>query len=227
MVSRRIARVIDSLWTTTPAERDPQYFRTWQRLSVHLQKQMRPWISEHYFRDAAQAEDRDSGYPLVVYAACRPCYGRRPADFTYDVADPGTLPAAWRTIGRAMQLELARVVRQLQTVAPPPLVRRYAPVWHQDILIAVQKKPRRLIALLAGESALINALIDWGTIRNMSAEKRFAKAAAAAARAYQVSDPAELLAKVLDETELALLVPQATDHSNDLLDRGILEDGHI
>lgn len=195
---------IESVWAATPAETDSQYSRTWQRVSVHLQKELRPWTSEQYFRNAGKAEDRDIGYSMALYAACRPCYGRRPADFTYDVADPATLQAAWRTIGRALQLELARVVLQIQDAAPPPLVRRYAPVWHQDILIAVQKKPRKLIALLACESALINALIDWGTIRTIGAEKRFAKAVATAARAYEVVDPAELRTKVREETERSL-----------------------
>jgi len=203
MLNRETSPLTDFQWAVTPAETDQQYFRTWQRLSVHLQKELRPWVSSQYFRDIARAENRESGYPTVVYAACRPCYGRRPADFTYDVADPATLPTAWRTVGRALQLELSRVVRQLQGAAPPPLVRRYAPVWHQDILIAVQKKPRRLIALLACESAVINTLIDWGTIRTPAAEKRFMKAVATASRAYEV-DPAELRDKVLRETARAL-----------------------
>ncbi|MGD1093363.1 MAG: hypothetical protein ABSB35_15405 [Bryobacteraceae bacterium] len=218
-MSRQTSPSTDFGWAATPAETDQQYFRTWQRLSVHLQKEIRPWVSERYFRDIARTEDRDSGYPTVLYAACRPCYGRRPADFTYDVADPSTLPAAWRTIGRALRIELARVVQQIDGVAPPPLVRRYAPVWHQDILLAVQKKPRRLISLLACEAALINTLIDWGTIRTAGAEKRFAKTLATAARAFELADPAELRIKVLKETERALLVPaHAPDSPDDVLD---------
>ena len=58
----------------------------------------------------------------------------------------------------------------------------HAPVWHQDILLAVQKRPRRLISLLACEAAVINTLIDWGTIRTASAERRFAKTLATAQR---------------------------------------------
>jgi hypothetical protein len=226
MTSRPTSPATDSVWT--PDETDPQYFRTWQRVSVHLQKRLRPWISERYFSDAARAENRDAGYSMVLYAACRPCYGRRPADFTFDVADPATLPAAWRAIGRALQLELARAVRQIRAAAPPALVRRYAPVWHQDILIAVQKKPRKLIALFAVESALIDALIDWGTIRNGTAEKRFAKAVASAARVYTVVDPLELRRKALDEVERALrAAAQAPDSAGDLMDGGILEDRHL
>jgi hypothetical protein len=218
-VSKQSTPTTDFIWAATPAETNQQYFRTWQRVSVHLQKQLRPWVSEWYFRDISRAEDRDSGYPTVLYAACRPCYGRRPADFTYDVADPSTLPAAWRTIGRSLRIELARVVLQIEAVAPAPLVRRYAPVWHQDILLAVQKRPRRLISLLACEAAVINALIDWGTIRTVGAEKRFAKTLATAARAYELADPAGLRSKVLQETERVLLLPaHASNCPDDVLD---------
>ena len=147
---------------------------------------------------------------MVVYSACRPCYGRRPADFTYDIADPATLPAAWRTIGRTMQLELGKFAERLKA-APPPLGRRYLPVWHEDILRAVQKKPKRLIALLAAESALINALIDWGTMLNARAEKRFSKALAAAARIFGVGIE-ELAKLVLGET-MRLLVDQISSYS--------------
>ncbi len=190
---------------SAPAERDPRYFQTWQRISVHLQKELRPWVSEIYFRDPTRCEDRDAAYPMIVYAACRACYGRRPADFTYDIADPATLPAAWRTIGRAMQLELEKFAIRLQA-APPPLGRRYLPVWHQDILVAVQKKPKRLIALLACESALINALIDWGTMLNARSEKRFVKALTAAARIYGV-EVQNLAKEVLEEAMRLLAEP--------------------
>src|SRR5450755_4436451 len=102
-----------SVLMKTPAETDPQYFRTWQRASVHLQKELQPWISRKYFETAGRCEDRDAAYPMIVFSACRPCYGRHPVDFTYDVADPPTLPAAWRTIGRTMRIELALIVSGL------------------------------------------------------------------------------------------------------------------
>jgi hypothetical protein len=193
MLSEEISVVLKN----TPAETNPEYFRTWQRTSVHLQKQLQPWVSRRYFQTAGRCEDLEAAYPMIVFAACRPYYGRHPADFTYDVADAATLPAAWRTIGKAMRKELALIVRGLQS-APPALARRYAPVWHKDILFAVRKKPRRLIALLACEAVLINTVIDWGTVRTVSAEKRFARAVMGAARIYEM-DIEELRGKVLDE----------------------------
>ena len=124
-----------------------------------------------------------------------------------------------------MQTELARVTEQIKPIAPAPLVRRYAPVWHEDILIAVQKKPRRLIALLAAESTLINALIDWGTMRNPNAERRFAKACATAARAYGLFNADDLRVKVLEEAKDVLgRLREPADRASHLVDGGILED---
>ena len=56
------------------------------------------------------------------------------------------------------------------------LAHRYAPVWHQDVLVAVKKKPKPYVDLLMAESAVINAAIDLGTERSVEAANRFGKA---------------------------------------------------
>jgi hypothetical protein len=209
------------IWSELPSETDPRYFQSWQRVSLALQKGLRAWIPEAYFGSGvSRYEDRDVAYALVVYEACRVFYGRPRTEFTYDVADPGMLPAALRSIGRTMQTVLGRVQNRLHEAGRPELGRRYAPVWHLDILNAVQKKPRRLIGLLATESAVINALIDWGTIQSVGAEKRFGKAVVSAARIYG-PDAGELREKVLSETVRVL--DELTNGGEDLVDRGVLE----
>ena len=55
------------------------------------------------------------------------------------------------------------------------LAHRYAPVWHQDVLVAVKKKPKPYVDLLMAESAVINAAIDLGTERSIEAANRFAQ----------------------------------------------------
>jgi hypothetical protein len=193
----------------TPAETDPRYFRAWQRVSLHLQKKLRTAMPEAYFRDdVARYEDREEAYQLVIYEACRVFYGRPRTEFTYDVADPITLPVALRAIGRAIQAVLARIEKRLFESGRAELSRRYAPVWYEDILRAVKKKPKRLIGLLACESALINAVIDWGTMRTAAAEKRFYRAVVSAARVYRV-DVQSIL--------------EAMDSLDDVLDGGVLE----
>ncbi len=201
------------IWVNAPEETDPRYFQTWQRVSLALQKGLRTWIPAAYFReDVARYEDRDTSYQLVVYEACRTFHGRPRTEFTYDVADPGTLPAALRTIGQAMRTVLDPIGPRLYEAGRPELARRYAPVWHQDILRAVRKKPKRLIRLLASESALIDAAIDWGTMRNAAAEKRFLKVLTSLAR-VQGTDVQELREHVLNCVE-NVLNARVLEHGN-------------
>ena len=214
----------DFLLIPTPAERDPRYFQTWQRVSLALQKTLRAWVPEMLYRqDPARYEDRGDGRYWVVYEACRAFYGHPRTEFTYDVADPDALPAALRSIGRSMQTVLTRISERLHEAGNHPLARRYGGVWHLDILDTVRKKPKRLIGLLACESALIDAVIDWGALRNAAAAKRFSKALATAARIYGVPLE-ELRTKVLEETR-RVLATQIADSSNDALNCGTPQNG--
>jgi hypothetical protein len=211
------------MFVKTPKETDPHYFRVWQGVSLALQRRLRTWVPEAYFRkDITRYEDREAAYPWVVYEACRVCHGRPRTEFTYDIADPTTLPAALQGVGRAMQTALSRIEKQLYEAGRPPLARRYAPVWHQDILNAVRKKPRKLVRFLACESAMINALIDWGTVHSAGAEKRFLKTVNSAARVYGV-DAAQLRATVLEETARVLALAsqaQPADGADDFFHGG-------
>jgi hypothetical protein len=200
---------LNPAWRDAPEERDPGYFQAWQQTSLALQKFMRGWIPEMYFRDTARYEDRERSYPLIVYEASRLCFGRARTEFTYDVADPETLPAALRMIGQAMRRVLAGVETRLRDSGRPELARRYAPVWHQDILNAVKKRPKRLLDLLGDEAALINAVIDLGTDRRMNAVKPFAKTANVVLRNMYGEDMRVLALPALEEATGALAQPAA------------------
>ena len=206
-------------WRDIPEERDPGYFPAWQQTSLALQKAMRKWIPETYFRDTARYENREGSYPLIVYEASRMCFGRARTEFTYDVADPETLPTAFRMIGQTMRNVLAGVETRLRESGRPELARRYAPVWHQDILNAVKKRPKRFLELLGDEAALINAVIDLGTDRRMDAVKPFAKAASAALRNMYREDMRVLALRALEEATGALTRPDAAIAIEGKMDR--------
>jgi hypothetical protein len=191
-------------WTGAPDERHAAYFRTWQAVSLAVQKALRCWIPEIYFRDPARYEDRDAAFPLLVYAASRPCRGRPRTEFTYDVADAEVLPRALNQIGASLQNVLASVERGLYDCGRPALARRYAPRWHQDVLRAVQKRPRPLLSLLGDEAAVVNALVDLGSGGKMRAVKPFARSAGMALRSMYGEDLRPLAFRVLEETTRTL-----------------------
>ena len=190
-------------WTGAPHETHPAYFRTWQAVSLAVQRALRCWIPEIYFRDAARYEDRDAAFPLLVYAASRPCRGRR-TEFTYDLADEEVLPHALYQIGASLQSVLETVERRLYDGGRPALARRYAPRWHQDVLRAVLRKPRPLLNLLGDEAAVVNALVGLGSGRKMQAVKPFARSASMALRTMYGEDLRPLALRLLDEATRTL-----------------------
>ena len=191
-------------WSSVLDERHPEYFHTWQAVSLVVQNALRLWIPEIYFRDPARYEDRDAAFPLLVYAASRPCRGRPRTEFTYDVADEEVLPRALYQIGASLQSVLETVERGLYDCGRPALARRYAPRWHQDVLRAVQRKPRSLLDLLGDEAAVVNAFVGLGSGRKMQAVKPFARAASMALRSMYGEDLRPLALRLLEEATRTL-----------------------
>src|ERR1035437_1856690 len=146
----------------TPLERDARHFRTWQRVSVQVQREVRALAARTFFAEEWRAAvNLDRAFTIVVYSSCQPCYGRRPMDFTYDICELATLSTPLRLIGRSMQTRLAQISEGFAGDAR--LKRRFLPVWHVDILHAVKKKPRTLIELLGRGAAVTSAFIARGT----------------------------------------------------------------
>lgn len=191
-------------WTAAPAQDDPCYFRVWQSISIALQTSLRSWTSEAYFRDVARYENRALAYPVLLYETARPSHGKPRMDFTYDLSDYPkcnlTLAMALKLTGLARQASLARVEQRLLDAGDPVLAHRYAPVWHQDIVREVRRKPRRLVKLLADEVTFVNAVIDLGSNRTAESVNRFGKAAGQSLRNVHGMDLRSLGLRALDLT---------------------------
>jgi hypothetical protein len=220
MQSNQFLRLPDAdleygVWPAAPAESQPSYFRTWQHVSVALQKAMRAWAPEAYFHNLERWEDRDAGYAMVVYSACRLFYGHPRTEFTYDIADEATLPAALRAIGCGIERTLARLESRLRAGGCAELARNYSPLWYQDVLAAVKKRPQRLVTLLAREAKLIDAVIDFGTQRNWATARRFERRATSALRNLGGVDMRGLLPRVLNETTIVLAEQRREGARND------------
>src|SRR5579871_2548998 len=206
----------------SPRERDPRYFRTWQRVSLALQRALRAWISERCLQDVVRFQDRDAAYPILVYAACRLSYGRPKTEFTFDVADPGVLASALHNIGMSLKLVLEPVEKRLHAAGMSELARRYTAVWRQDILRTVKNKSKPLIALLAAEAKLVDGVIDLGTSGDI---RRFNRTANAALRNVAGEDMRDLIDLVLKEAIRVLTEEQPCGVDN-LVDVGVAQHDH-
>jgi hypothetical protein len=214
--------LIDPAWLKAPSERQPAYFPVWQSVSLALQRWLRNRVAEAYFQDVARFADRPAAYPVIVYQASRLCHGHPRTEFTYDLRDYpeccATLEASWKMTGRSIQAVLRRIESRLLESGMVELAHRYAPVWHKDVLVSVQKKPRPYVELLMAEAALINAVIDLGTERSVQAANRFAACVNLNLRKKCGMDLRALGTGVLEE---------ATRVLNHVVDGGVLEDGHV
>jgi hypothetical protein len=220
----------DPAWANTPSERHPDYFAVWQHVSLALQRWLKEGVSEEYFRELARYEDRDSAYPMIVYQASRRFHGRPRTQFTYDLDDypecQTTVAAAWKMIGQSIQTVLERIERRLREAGRADIAHRYAPVWHQDILNAVRKKPRRFVELLTAESAVIDAVIELGTQRSVESANRFAKTSTMSLRTVHGLDMRGLGVGVLEEATRALTHSDAGGRQN-LRDRRTIQNRDV
>jgi hypothetical protein len=172
----------DPAWSAAPsAAGNPEHFPVWQGVSMTLQRSMRTWIAEQYFRDIARFEDRAKAFPMLVYQAARVCHGQPRGEFTYNFCDyPDcrlTLALALKMTGQHLQAILTGVEQRLSQAGMPELARRYAPVWYQDVVVAVRKKPKTFLALLRAESAFLNALMELSLDRSTTGVHRFSRVA--------------------------------------------------
>ena len=120
---------------------------------------------------------------------------------------------------------LRRIELRLNDAGMTELAHRYAPVWHQDVLVAVKKKPKAYVDLLMAESAVINAAIDLGTERSVEAANRFGKTVHLNLRKVYGMDLQGLGVGTLEEATRVLSQHQVSS-GDDLSDIGSLQNGN-
>ena len=209
----------------SPNERDPCYFRAWQRVSIALQKVFVSGILNCIFATILPISrsrnglhhGRIRGVPGLLWAAS--------LEFTYDVADPETFYSAWRSLGNSVRTVLAPIEKRLRDSDEVEVARRYGSVWHQDVLMSVKQHPRPFIRLIALEARLVEAVIDMGTRRNERAVIRFHRIAENTLSSFYGDDMTELIPGLIEEAT-RVLTADFVSRSNHLLDAGIAKHDH-
>ncbi len=194
----------DQRWVRSPSAGDPRHANLWQAISVAMQRGFRAWIAEEYFRDITRFADREAAYPMIVYQAARVCHGASRGCFTYDLRDYPecrlTVALATKMTGRTIQAILGGVEQRLYAAGMPELARRYSPIWQQDVSVAVRKKPKPFVELLAAETAFIDALVELGMNRSPAGVQHFSKIGNRALRKVYGMDVRHLGLRAIEET---------------------------
>ncbi len=112
--------------------------------------------------------------------------------------------------GKNLQAILAGVEQRLSAAGMPELARRYAPVWYEDVVVAVRAKPKLFLALLRAESAFINALMELRLDCTAAGVHSFSKTANQALRKVHGMDLRPMGVRALELATAVLAAPHET-----------------
>jgi hypothetical protein len=206
-------------WLAAPAERSPEFFPTFARISAAIQTILRERIPAHYFENPRSFANVKTAYPMLVYQASRPFRGKMRSELSYDVLNPTTLAAFFRTVRPVFGgvLEAARI--RLLSEGLNELAALYEPGHASAILQCVQRwsKSRKcLYVLIRAEGVLVNTLIDLAGLGSLPERQRARRVASfqkkwrfQLRRMYPGTDFTWLASELLEAATLALITPDA------------------
>jgi hypothetical protein len=205
-------------WLAAPAERSPEFFPTFTRVSEAVQIVLRERVPAHYFENVRSFANVKTAYPMLVYQASRPFRGKMRTELSYDVLNPSTLAAFFRTVRPVFGgvLEAARI--RLLSEGGAELAALYEAGHAGAILQSVQKwsKSRKcLYVLIRAEGVLVNTLIELAGLGALPRRKRARRVACfqkrwrfQLRRMYPGTDFTWLAWELLDAATEALSAPE-------------------
>jgi hypothetical protein len=206
-------------WLAAPDERSPHFFSAYARVSIALQNLLRERIPPHYFQTSQSFANIKTAYPMLVYQASRPFRGKMRSELTYDVLNPATVAAFFRTVRPAFPGVLESVKMRLESDGAIELARHFEPARANAILQSVQRlaKSRKcLYVLIRAESVLINTLLDLAGLGGLADRQRARRIASfqkkwrfQLRRMYIGTDFTWLAGELLDAATQALIAPEA------------------
>ncbi len=207
-------------WMAAPAERSPEFFPAYARVSAAIQSLLRERVPSHYFQNSQNFANVKTAYPMLVYQASRPFRGKIRTELCYDVLNPSTMAAFFRTVRPLLGAVLETVKVRLQSEGAGELAGQYEPARANAILQSVQKwaKSRKcLYVLIRAEGVLLNTLIDLAGLGGLP-EKQQAKRVASfqkkwrfqLRRMYPGTDFTWLASELLDAATQAIVEPEPT-----------------
>jgi hypothetical protein len=205
-------------WLAAPAERSPEFFPTFARVSAAIQTILRERIPAHYFENAQSFANVKTAYPMLVYQASRPFRGKMRSELSYDVLNPSTVAAFFRTVRPLFGGVLEAAKMRLLSEGRNELAGMYEAGRANAILQSVQKwsKSRKcLYVLIRAEGVLVNSLIELAGLGSLTGRQQARRVASfqkkwrfQLRRMYPGTDFTWLAAELLDAATQALSMPE-------------------
>jgi hypothetical protein len=158
-------------WLAAPDERAPAFFPAFARVSAAIQSILRERIPAQYFLDSQRFSDLKTAYPMLAYQASRPFRGKMRTELTYDVLNPKTIAAFFRTVRPVFGDVLGAAQARLRSEGLLVLAAPYEPSRSSSILESVQRlsKSRKcLYVLIRAEGVLVNTLVELAGLGSLS-----------------------------------------------------------
>lgn len=151
-------------WCHLPVKRDAGYLDKFMHLSLTIQEMARHWLPALCLATPQQFDAPNAVLPLLVYAASQPHANLRKAELGYDALSPFRVErAAASAVGRLPEL-LEPLYQCLRASGRSQIAEFYSPDRARLIVSAVQRKPRPLAALLAGDTFFLEHCFQLTTI---------------------------------------------------------------
>lgn len=204
-------------WLAAPTERSPEFFPTFARVSAAIQTILRERVPPHYFEDARSFANVKMAYPMLVYQASRPFRGKMRTELSYDVLNPATLAAFFRTVRPVFGGVLEAAQIRLLSEGGNDLAALYEAGHANAILQSVQRwsKSRKcLYVLIRAEGVLVNTLIELAGLGTLPERQQARRVASfqkrwrfQLRRMYPGTDFRWLASELLDAATEALSAP--------------------
>ena len=212
---------LSACWLAAPDERSPAFFPVFTQVSVAVQRALRVHVPSTYFSDLSAFRNTKTAYPMLVYQATQPFRSKLRTDLTYDVLNPQTLAALFRSVKLTLPELLDRMEARLRAAGSGELAVKYARKRAPEIVQSVQRLNRSrkcLYILIRSEALLVNALVELGGLGGWPAKLQARRVASfekkwnfQLRRLYPGMDFTWLAPALLDAATEALLSCQSSD----------------
>jgi hypothetical protein len=202
-------------WLAAPGERSPDFFPAFARVSIAVQSLLRERIPPYYFQDSQSFANVKTAYPMLVYQASGPFRGKTRAELCYDVLNPATVAAFFRTVRPAFANVVEMAKLRLQAEGALELAVQYEPGHANAILQSVQRwaKSRKcLYVLIRAEAVVVNTLVDLADLGSLPERQQARRVASfqkkwrfQLKRMYPGTDFTWLAAELLEAATKALI----------------------
>lgn len=148
-------------WRSAPEETSAAFQAGFRAVSRAIQLALREYLPRQYFAAPERYREKSHAFPMVAYRCSRPIALRQDREYTYDILNGVPVENFFWSVRLRLPKELMRMEAEGIFTGDPALARIYAARRHASLFEYVRRHRRLLYRILATETKLVNALIQF------------------------------------------------------------------